>query len=243
MARQGLPPEPPKVIDLGAAGKEKSLDSDALAEFHSEADWPQEIPAAPPRATPPRTFPNRAVGVSFPARTDAQSSPFVWIVVLLAAVAIAEALVAMWMWERGGDTVGANAPGMAAAYGTVYVETEPAGMEVWVNGGAAGRTPTQLSIPVGAAEIQLRHADRVHTVPLTIAPEEVVRLRVEFPARIAESVELLSERAIDGSTDMVVVVSAQAEDPELVADTALELPSSADWNSAALALVQPPPAQ
>ena len=242
MARQGLPPEPPKVIDLGAAGKEKSLDSDALAEFHSEADWPQEIPASVPRATQPRTSPSRAVGVSFPARTDAPSSPFVWIVVLLAAVAIAEAFAAMWIWERAGDTAGANTPAVAAAFGTVYVETEPVGMEVWVNGGAAGRTPTRLSIPVGAAEIQLRQADRVHTVPLTIAPEEVVRLRVEFPARIEESVELLSKRATDSSTDRVGIVSAGAEGPAPVAGIALELPASAGRTSAALALA-PSPAQ
>lgn len=184
MVRQELPPESPRVIEIGGAGKEKPLDSDALAEFHSEADWPQEVPVSAPRATPPTTPSSRAAGVSFPARIDTRSSPFVWIAILLAAVAIAEApFVAMWIWQRpalAGDAAGAaNAPALAA-YGTVYVETEPAGMEVWVNGSAAGRTPTQLSIPIGAAEIQLRHADRVRTLPLTIAPGEVVRLRVEL---------------------------------------------------------------
>jgi hypothetical protein len=105
----------------------------------------------------------------------------VWIAILLAAVAIAEApFVAMWIWDRpaGAGNAATATANAQAAYGTVYVETEPAGMEVWVNGRAAGRTPTQLSIPIGAAEIQLRHADRVRTLPLTIAPGEVVRLRV-----------------------------------------------------------------
>jgi len=243
MAGQGLPPEPPQVIDLGAAGKGKSPDSDALAEFHPEADWPHEIPASAPRATQPRTSPSKAVGISFPAQTDIRSSPYVWIVVLLAAVAIAEApFVAMWIWERAGRPAGANNAGVTA-YGTVHVETAPEGMEVWVNGGAAGRTPTQLSIPAGAAEIQLRHADRVHTVPLTIAPEETLRLRVELPATIEGSVELLSERATGGSTDMAVVVSPRTEDPAAVPDTALELPDLAGPHSRALAFGQPAPAR
>ena len=211
MVRQGPPDESPKLIDLSRAGNEDSVHSDALAEFYSEANFAPEVPASPPSPTPQRTSPNRSVGVSFPARTDTRSSPYVWIVVLLAAVAIAEApFVAMWIWERAGGTAEVNSAG-AAAYGTVHVETEPAGMEVWVNGGAAGRTPTRLSIPVGPAEIQLRDADRVHTVPLTIVSEEVVRLRVELPASSDESVGL-SDTATDASTDMVVVVSAKAED-------------------------------
>jgi hypothetical protein len=110
-------------------------------------------------------------------------------------------------------------------------------MEVWVNGGAAGRTPTQLSILVGAAEIQLRHADRVHTVPLTIASGEVVRLRVELPAAVEESVEL-TDGVADTPIDMVVVVSAQAEDLALIVDPAVEVPS-AERDSTALALAQP----
>ena len=180
MLRQGQPRESPQLIDLGGAGKGKPLDAtDALAAFHSEADLPQDVPVSAPRATQPTTPSNRAAGVSFPARIDTHSSPFVWIAILLAVVAIAEApFVAMWIWDRparaGNAAEAANAH---AAYGTVYVETEPAGMDVWVNGRVAGRTPAQLSIPIGAAEIQLRHEGRVRNVPLTIVPEEVLRLR------------------------------------------------------------------
>jgi len=185
MLRQGQPTESPQVIDLGGAGKGKPLDTpDALAAFHSEADWPQDVPVSAPRATQPTTPSSRAAGVSFPARINTHSSPLVWIAILLAALAIAEApFVAMWIWDRparAGNPATATANAQAA-YGRVYVETEPAGMEVWVNGRAAGRTPTQLSIPIGAAEIQLRHEGRVRAVPLTIVSEEVLRLRVELP--------------------------------------------------------------
>ena len=229
------------MVDLGGSGWGDSLESaDALAAFHSEADWPQEVPVSAPHGTQPTTPLNRAAGVSFPVRVDTHSSRFVWIVALLAAVAIAEApFVAMWMRDRparAGSAAGA-ANASAAAFGTVYVETEPAGMEVWVNGGTAGRTPTQLSIPVGAAEIQLRHADHVRTVPLTIVPEEVVRLRIELPVSAEESVE--SSDSIPGTpTDIVVVVSAQAVDPALVDDTAVEVPPAAEQDSTALALAQ-----
>jgi len=184
MLREGQPKESPQVIDLGGSEKGKPFDStDALAAFHSEADWPQDVPVSALRATQPTTPSSRAAGVSFPARIDTPSSPFVWIAILLAVVAIAEApFVAMWIWDRPAraENVATAAPNAHAAYGTVYVETEPAGMDVWVNGVAEGRTPIQLSIPIGAAEIQLRHADRVRTLPLTIAPGEVVRLRVEL---------------------------------------------------------------
>ena len=210
MVRQGPPDESPKLIDLSGPGKEKPVHSDALAEFHSEADWGEEVPASAPRPTPPRTSPNRAAGVSFPARAGTRTSPYMWIVVLLAGIAIAEApFVAMWIWERAGSSAGTN-NAEAAAYGTVHVETEPAGMEVWVNGRAAGRTPTQLSIPVGAAEIRLRDGDRVHTVPLTIAPEEIIRLRVELPASSDESVGLSDSTT--GSSPNMVVVPTQAEE-------------------------------
>ena len=214
MPRQGQPTESPQVIHLGGAGKGKPLDStDALAAFHSEADLPQDVPVSAPRATQPTTHSSKAAGVSFPARIDTHSSPLAWIAILLAAVAIAEApFVAMWMWDRparagNAAEAAANAP---AAYGTVYVETEPAGMDVWVNGRAAGRTPTQLSIPIGAAEIQLRHEGRVRTMPLTIVPEEVLRLRVELPVGPEKPVKW-SDSVRDTPTDIMVVVSAQAE--------------------------------
>ena len=233
------------MIDLGGPGKGKPLDStDALAEFHSEADLAQDVPVSAPRATQPTTPSSRAAGVSFPARIDTHSSPFVWIAILLAAVAIAEApFVAMWIWDRparAGNTATAAA-NAHADYGTVYVETEPAGMEVWVNGAAAGRTPTQLSIPIGEAEIQLRHEDRVRTLPLTIVSEEVLRLRVELPVSPEKSVEW-SDSVRDTPTDIVVVVSAQAEDIEAIAvdDITVEVPS-AEQDSTALVLAQQSP--
>jgi hypothetical protein len=90
----------------------------------------------------------------------------------------------MWILDRATPT---------RTNGTVYVETEPSGAEVWIDGETAGRTPARLSIPRGAAEIQLRHAGSVRVLPLTVVPEEVVRLRVDLPSA-GESVALPGAR-------------------------------------------------
>jgi hypothetical protein len=102
-------------------------------------------------------------------------------VFLLAAVAVAEApFVALWVESRAMVT---------ASHGTVYVETDPSGAEVLVNGKVAGRTPARLLIPRGKADIELRRAGTVRALPLTIVPEEVVRLRVELPTNSGGSPE------------------------------------------------------
>ena len=213
MARNGQHAHSPKVVGPGDAGGIDTLDAtDALAAFHSEADWPQEVPVSAPRSAQPAGSLSRAGAVSLPPRTETTSRA--WVAILFAAVALAEApFVAMWIQSRAAEQRNTGSAVASAAYGTVYVETEPSGVEVWVNGGAAGRTPARLSIPRGAAEIQLRHADHVRSVPLTIVPEEVLRLRIELPVSAEESV-----------------------------DTSVGLPLSAASHSTALALVQQSPA-
>ena len=178
MLRQGVPSGRAvrsQDMSLEGAAAVGFLDAtDALAAFHSEADWPQEAPVSPPRASRPVAVLTRSAAVSLPARLDQQRAPSRWVVFLLAAVAIAEApFAAMWIQDRTATT---------RSNGTVYVETEPSGAEVWINGETAGRTPTRLSIPRGAAEIQLRHAGSVRVLPLTVVPEEIVRLRVDLPS-------------------------------------------------------------
>jgi len=181
--------------------------ADPLAAFHSETDWSHDVPATAPRTPHPVAASKGVVAVSLPPRPGRDRSPGRWAVFLLAAVAIAEApFVAMWVQHR------APAPGLN---GTVYVETEPSGAEVRVNGTVVGRTPARLSIPRGEAAIELRHAGSVRVVPLTIAPEETVRLRVDLPAKVQESA------ALPGSTtdisadaaDATVALAAVAEPP------------------------------
>ena len=186
MAPPGLPTPPRqaglRIVNLEHVDGADTLDpADALAAFHSEAELPHDGPVAAPRALHPSAV-SRAVAVSLPPTPEPYRSVSRWVVFLLAAVAIAEAPFVV-LWTYGRTPVTDNS-------GTVYVETEPSGAEVWVNGKTRGRTPTRLSLPHGEAAIELRHAGSVRVVPLTIVPAEVVRLRVDLPAPPRESTAL-----------------------------------------------------
>ena len=186
MLRQGVPQRERSVrsqdVSLEGAAAVGLLDAtDALAAFHSETDWPQEVPVSPSRASYPVAVWTRTPAVSMFAFPDQHRSTRSWVVLLLAVVAIAEApFAAMWIHDRAATT---------PSNGTVYVETEPSEAEIWINGETAGRTPARLSIPRGAAEITLRHAGSVRVLPLTVVPAEIVRLRVDLPSA-GESVVL-----------------------------------------------------
>jgi hypothetical protein len=171
-----------RIVNLEHVDGADTLDpADALAAFHSEAELPHDEPVAAPRASLPSAA-SRMAAVSLPPASAPYRSVSRWVVFLLAAVAIGEAPFVV-LWTNGQTPVTDNT-------GTVYVETEPAGAEVWVNGRTRGRTPTRLSIPRGEAAIELRHAGSVRVVPLTIVSEEVVRLRVDLPAPPQESTAL-----------------------------------------------------
>jgi len=163
-----------RIVNLDISGGAGSADlADPLAEFHSEAEPPRLAPVTTPRAIPSH------VAVSLPPRPQPSRWSSRRLVCLLAAVVIIEApFVVMWTRGQLAGSVGT---------GTVYVETEPAGAEVWLDGQMRGVTPTRLSIPRGAATLVLRREGAVRTVPLTIVPAEVVRLRVDLPSTPAES--------------------------------------------------------
>ena len=185
MLRQELPPESPRVIEIGGAGKEKPLDSPTHSLSFTPKPTGLRRSPSPRRArrSQPRPRAERPEFRSQRGSTHIRRPSYGSRSCSRRSRSPRRRL--SQCGYGNGPRWRATPPRRrrmrrTAAYGTVYVETEPAGMEVWVNGSAAGRTPTQLSIPIGAAEIQLRHADRVRTLPLTIAPEEVLRLRVEL---------------------------------------------------------------
>ena len=185
----GRPPSPvparnegSRVVRLESAEGAGGFDAqDGLETFHSEADWSDSTSApkhaavshaASPAAAAPRA------GLSFPVRHEPRA-PRAWITVLLLAIAIAEApFVAMWLFQDDAAVSGAGVGNV----GTVFVESEPSGLEVLVNGTTAGNTPARLTLPRGAVELQLRHEGRARVLPLMVNPDETLRLRVEFPA-------------------------------------------------------------
>jgi hypothetical protein len=192
MGRQPSPArarnEEPRAAKLESAEGAGGLDAeDGLEAFHSEADW-SESTSAPKHGAGPAAAAPRA-GLSFPVRQP--RAPRAWITVLVLAIAIAEApFVAMWVFRDGAAVSGAGAGNL----GTVFVESEPSGLEVLVNGTIAGHTPARLSLPRGAVELQLRHAGSARVLPLVVNPDETLRLRVVFPANEpVQSSALISE--------------------------------------------------
>jgi hypothetical protein len=186
MGRQPSPAparnEGSRVVRLESAEGAGGFDAqDGLEAFHSEADWSDSTSApkhaavshaASLAAAAPRT------SLSFPLRHEPRA-PRAWITVLLLAIAVAEApFVAMWLFQDDAAVSGAR----AGTVGTVFVESEPSGLEVLVNGTMTGNTPARLSLPRGAVELQLRHEGSTRVLPLMVNPDETLRLRVEFPA-------------------------------------------------------------
>jgi hypothetical protein len=78
---------------------------------------------------------------------------------------------------------------LAARPGLVSVETDPAGVEVFLDGHLAGRTPVRLAVPGGHGIIELRHNGLVRTLPVSTAPGSTVSHFYEFvsvpPAEIS----------------------------------------------------------
>lgn len=167
----------PDLVRVEGAG---GLDTDdALAAFDSEADWPKEAPVRAPQSEGAVDVPTGSVATQPQAQSNRHRLYNKWVVWTLALVAAAQTpFVAMWVGSQ-------TAP--PPTHGTVWVETEPSGAEIRVNGKAGGRTPARLSIPRGAAAIELRRAGRVKIVPLAITAKETVRLRVELAADIGRA--------------------------------------------------------
>ncbi|NOT25432.1 MAG: PEGA domain-containing protein [Acidobacteria bacterium] len=142
----------------------------------------------------------RAAAISLPVRQESRA-PRTWMTILLCAIALTEApFVAMWLFQDRADVNVAAASNV----GTVYVESDPSGLEVMVNGRVAGHTPARLSLPRGTVELQLRHAGSVRVLPLVVNPDETMRLRVEFPA---------TTEPIQSSTHVVVTPSVMTSVP------------------------------
>jgi hypothetical protein len=61
-------------------------------------------------------------------------------------------------------------PVVAAEAGAAHVESNPSGIEVWVNGVERGRTPVTLSLEPGAHILELRGRGVPRVLPITVTP-------------------------------------------------------------------------
>ena len=101
-----------------------------------------------------------------------------WVVVALAAlVAIQAPFLAYWGLRSAGV--------VGAATGTLAIETDPAGLDVIVDGRAVGRSPIELALPEGMRSVVLKQGALSRTVTVKVTRGETVRHRFEFVAPAA----------------------------------------------------------
>jgi len=98
-----------------------------------------------------------------------------WVPVALAAlVAIQAPFLAYWGLRSAGIVGGAT--------GTLAIETDPAGLDVIVDGRAVGRSPIELSLAEGLRSVVLKQGTLSRTVSVKVTRGETVRHRFEFVA-------------------------------------------------------------
>lgn len=101
-----------------------------------------------------------------------------WVAVALAAlVAIQAPFLAYWGLRSAGV--------VGAATGTLAIETDPAGLDVIVDGRAVGRSPIELALPEGMRSVVLKQGTLSRTVSVKVTRGETVRHRFEFVAPAA----------------------------------------------------------
>ncbi len=130
---------------------------DGMDEFGSEVD--ATLPPAEPSAWPPEP--------PGPRRR--------WATWALAALVAAQ-LPFVISWVSGSGLLG-------PAASRLTIESDPAGVEVFVDGRSAGRSPVQLSVAPGPRTIELRREGQSRTFPITVQAGEIVRHRFEFASR------------------------------------------------------------
>jgi len=78
---------------------------------------------------------------------------------------------------------------MAAPMGTLIVETEPAGIEVRVDGALMGLSPVHVPVPAGRRDVRLRYDGMERSMSMRVAPGEVVRQSATFVRAAALPIE------------------------------------------------------
>jgi hypothetical protein len=149
---------------------------------------PDDLDLVPSVVPPPALMPAAASDVLAAhetlAQADAgeqrQTSGLSWlqrrsVVIGLAALVIVQAPFLAYWGLRSAGVIG-------AATGTLAIETDPAGLDVVVDGRAVGRSPVELALPEGVRSVVLKQGALSRTVSVKVTRGETVRHRFEFVA-------------------------------------------------------------
>ena len=127
--------------------------------------------------------------VEAPGRLRVPSMRRTWVAAALVLVALASA----------GTFAGRryfNAP----AVGTLIVETNPAGVDVSVDGERRGATPLTIELPAGKHTLEVPTSDGVRTIPVTIAAGGQVAQFIELPKKDPDEGQLQVRTDPPGAT-------------------------------------------
>ena len=107
-----------------------------------------------------------------------------WFVALAALGMLALAQVpALVLWAvQPGDA-------LVAPMGTLVVETEPAGVEVRVDGALMGLSPVQVPVPAGRRDVRLRYDGMERSMSMRVASGEIVRQSATFARAAVLTIE------------------------------------------------------
>src|SRR5206468_430437 len=137
---------------------------------------------------------------------------------LIAAAAVVIALA-------GGGALAAYYYGipsaLAAATGTLVINTNPPGAQVLVDGDARGATPLTLTLKAGAHVVEVRGGGEPRTIPLTITAGAQISQYIDLPKSVAATgaMQLYENKRLLGSSDMErLMVTAGKHEIEIVSE-------------------------
>lgn len=179
-----------------AAAEESGPDHSGIHEFSTESTGSPRF--EPPLASddPEALAPVTAAGASGtsaaasewtpvePGAAGVPATPFArrnWLVIGLAALVVIQAPFLAYWGLRTAGVVG-------SATGTLAIETDPAGLDVLVDGRASGRTPVELTLAAGTRSVVIKQGTLSRTLSVNVRRGETVRHRFEFVAAAAPAV-------------------------------------------------------
>jgi archaellum component FlaG (FlaF/FlaG flagellin family) len=158
---------------------------------------PSVVPLTPVAAEPGR-YPREGLQTVELGPPTVAPPPVTWVqrrgvvVALILLVAVQAPFLGYWALNSAGL--------VGTATGTLAIETDPAGLDVIVDGRAVGRSPIELALPAGTRSVVLKQGALSRTVAVNVRRGETVRHRFEFvtpavPTATTGTLQITSEPA------------------------------------------------
>lgn len=207
------------------------VEDDPWLSFDSEAETPPPAeptglqaaramasPAAPPAPTaePPPLF-SADEGTRKPKQIGL--SAVVLLLIPLAIVATAGGLLfRYWSEIRTPPPPAAAIVFTPAVTGTATLTSRPDGAHVIVDGTPRGRTPLQLTLPVGKHTLELQQGTTTRSLTLSIAADKAVSQDVDFPVAATATTGQLEITSDPPGAAVIVDAASRGVTPLVLSD-------------------------